>query len=69
LGTVNVSPSDPPTGVYRHAALSSPITLNETDTYAVVWVLLTDNDIASPTLVASDVNPAINYLACRPWVR
>jgi len=63
LGTVNVSASDPATGVYRYAALSTPVTLNTTDTYAVVWVSLTNHYIASPTLVASDVNPAINYLA------
>ena len=63
LGTVNVSASDPATGVYRYAALSTPITLNTTDIYAVVWVSLTNNYIASPALVASDVNPAINYLA------
>jgi hypothetical protein len=63
LGTVNVSASDPATGVYRYAALSTPITLNTTDIYAVVWVSLTNHYIASPTLVASDVNPAINYLA------
>lgn len=63
LGSVNVSASDPPTGVYRYAPLSSPITLNRSDTYAVVWVSLSDYYVASPTLVASDVNPAINYVA------
>ena len=63
LGAVNVGASDPATGVYRYAALSTPVTLNTTDTYAVVWVSLTNHYIASPTLVASDVNPAINYLA------
>jgi hypothetical protein len=63
LGTVSVGASAPATGVYRYAALSAPITLNTTDTYAVVWVSLTNNYIASPTLVASDVNPVINYLA------
>ena len=63
LGSVNVSASDPPTGVYRYAALSHPVTLNKTDMYAVAWVSLSNNYIASPTLVASDVNPAIKYLA------
>jgi hypothetical protein len=63
VGSVNVSASDPPTGVYRYAALSRPVTLSKADTYAVVWVSLTDYYIALPTLVASDVNPAIDYLA------
>jgi len=63
LASVNVSASDPPTGVYRYAALSSPIALNGSDTYAVVWVSLSNYYVASPTLVASDVNPAIRYLA------
>ncbi len=63
LGSVNVSASDPPTGVYRYATLPSPITLNKADTYAVAWVSLSNYYVASPTLVASDVNPAINYLA------
>lgn len=63
LGSVNVSASDPPTGVYRYAALSSPITLNMTDTYSVAWVSQSDYYIASPTLVASDVNPGIAYVA------
>ncbi len=63
LGGVDVSASDAPTGVYRYVTLSTPITLNQTDTYAVVWVSNSDYYIASPTLVASDVNPGITYLA------
>jgi hypothetical protein len=63
LGKVKVSASDSPIGVYRYAALSSPITLNQTDTYAIVWISLSNYYIASPALVASDVNPAINYVA------
>jgi hypothetical protein len=63
LGSVSVSASDPATGVYRYAPLSESIVLNKTDKYAVVWVSLSDYYIASPKLVASDVNPAINYLA------
>jgi hypothetical protein len=63
LGSVNVSAADPPTGVYRYAALASPITLNTSDSYAVVWVSLSNYYVASPTLVASDVNSAINYVA------
>lgn len=63
LASVNVSASDPAKGVYRYAALSSPITLSKTNIYAVVWVSLSNYYIASPTLVASDVDPAITYLA------
>ena len=63
LGTVNVSAADPATGVYRYHALSSPITLNTTDNYAVAWVSLSNYYLASPTLVASDVSSSINYLA------
>jgi len=63
LGSVNVSASDPPSGVYRYAALSSPIPLHATDTYAVAWVSLSNYYVASPSLVASDVNPAITYVA------
>ena len=63
LGRVKVSASDPAIGVYRYAALSRSITLNTTSTYAVVWVSLSDYYVASPTLVASDVNSAIRYLA------
>lgn len=63
LGSVNVSASDPATGVYRYAALASPVALNTTDTYSVAWVSLSNYYVASPTLVASAVNTAINYLA------
>ena len=63
LASASVNASDPPTGVYRYATLSSPIALKKSDTYAVVWVSLSDYYVASPTLVASDVNPAITYLA------
>jgi len=60
---VQVSASDPATGIYRYAALARPAKLNKTDKYAVVWVSLSNYYIASPKLVASDVNPAIKYLA------
>jgi hypothetical protein len=63
LARANVGASDPATGVYRYATLSSPITLSKSDTYAVVWVSLSNYYVASPTLVASDVNPVITYLA------
>lgn len=63
LASVNVTASDVPTGIYRYAALPVAVPLNMTDTYAVVWVSLSNYYIASPTLVAADVSPSINYLA------
>ena len=63
LASVQVSASSAPTGVYRYATLASPIALNTTDKYAVAWVSLTNNYVASPKLAASDVSTAITYLA------
>ena len=63
LATVDVSASDPATGVYRYVTLSSPVALNTHDSYAVAWVSLSNYYVASPKLAASDVNPAINYVA------
>lgn len=63
LASVEVSATDPATGVYLYATLKSPVALNKKQTYAVVWVSLSNYYVASPTLTASDVNPAINYLA------
>jgi hypothetical protein len=63
LATVTVSATDTPVGVYRYVTLPSPIALNTTDDYSVAWVSLSDYYVASPTLVAADVNPAITYVA------
>ena len=63
LALVQVTAADPPSGIYRYATLSSPLALNTTDSYAVVWVSLADYYIASPKLVASAVNAAITYVA------
>lgn len=62
VASANVTSSDPPTGIYRYATLSSPVSLNTSDKYAVVWVSLTNYYVASPVMSNSDVNPAINYL-------
>ncbi len=58
-----VSASDPATGVYRYATLPRPVKLVTTHRYAVVWVSLSNYYVASPTLVAADVNPTLHYLA------
>jgi hypothetical protein len=63
LREVVVTASDPSTGVYRYAPLATPVTLKKTDKYVVAWVSLSDYYVASPKLVASDVNPEIHYLA------
>ena len=63
LVTVTVSATDTPVGVYRYVTLASPIALNTSDDYSVAWVSLSDYYVASPTLVAADVDPAITYVA------
>ncbi len=62
LGSVTVKASDPVTGVYHYASLATPIALNTTDNYAVVWVSGTNYYIASPALTPADVNSAITYV-------
>lgn len=67
LGSVTVKASDPVTGVFHYASLATPIALNTTDTYAIVWVSGTNHYIsggASNTFLSlGDVNPAITYVA------
>ena len=63
LAAVTVSATDTPVGVYRYVTLSSPIALNTTDDYSVAWVSLSNYYVASPKLVAADVNAAITYVA------
>jgi hypothetical protein len=63
LATVTVSATDTPVGVYRYVTLASPIALNATDDYSVAWVSLSNYYVASPKLIADDVNSAITYVA------
>ncbi len=63
VAEVQVTASDPATGVYRYASLTKPAKLNTAHKYAVVWVSLGNYYVASPTLKAADVNSAIKYLA------
>ena len=63
LGSVTVAAANTAIGIYRYAKLAAPVALNTTDTYAVAWVSLTNNYIASPALVAADVSSAITYVA------
>lgn len=63
IAEARATASDPALGVYRYATLVKPVKLSKTHKYAVVWVSLSNYYIASPKLIASDVNPAIKYLA------
>ncbi len=63
LTAITVSATDTAGGVYRYVTLPTPIALNTTDQYSVVWVSLTNFYVASPKLTAAAVNPAINYVA------
>ena len=63
LATVTVSATDSAVGVYRYDILPSPIALNTADDYSVAWVSLSDYYVASPKLVAADVNAAFTYVA------
>jgi hypothetical protein len=65
LGSVTVSASDPVTTVFRFVTLATPVALNTTDTYAVVWASGTNHYVAtqgSAIMVPADVNAAIQYL-------
>ena len=63
LRRVRVTASDPSVGIYRYVALTKKIKLDKADKYAILWVSLSNYYIASPKLVASDVDPSIKYLA------
>jgi hypothetical protein len=66
LGTVTVHGSDTAIKVYRYAALTTPVSLNTTDTYAVVWATGTNHYVAtqlSAIIVPADVNSAVNFVA------
>ncbi|HYA67265.1 MAG TPA: hypothetical protein VED63_00905 [Acidimicrobiales bacterium] len=50
-------------GLFCYGTLSSPVTLNTHDDYAVVWAPLSNVELGFVTLTTSDVNPAIRYVA------
>jgi hypothetical protein len=66
LGSVTVGAADPVAGVFHFAALTTPVTLNTTDTYAVVQASGTNHYVATSSpnapLVPADIDSAINYL-------
>ena len=61
LGSVTVQPSDPVTGIFRFATLATPITLDTTDTYAVVGVTGT-NDYAAGFTYGDQINPSLTWV-------
>ena len=65
LGSVTVSAADPLTGFFRYAALSTPIVLNTTDTYAVAGITGTNYYTAGvpPNSSSVVVNAPVVYLA------
>jgi uncharacterized protein (TIGR03437 family) len=65
LGSVTVTAADPLTGFFRYAALSMPIALNTTDTYAVAGITGTNYYTAGvpPNSSAVVVNAPVVYLA------
>jgi hypothetical protein len=62
LGSVTVQPTDPPTGIFRFAALTTPISLNTTDTYAVVAVT-GSNHYAAGFDYAGEINPSLTWVS------
>jgi uncharacterized protein (TIGR03437 family) len=65
LGSVTVTAADPLTGFFRYAALSTPIALNTTDTYAVAGITGTNYYTAGvpPNSSSVAVNAPVVYLA------
>ena len=69
LGQTTVTASDPATGYFRYAALSTPIALNTTDTYAVAGITgSSDYSVQVPVSSAIGNLPAeINYVSIATW--
>jgi hypothetical protein len=63
LGSATVQPSDPVTGLFHYASLTSPIAINTADTYAIVGVTGTNNYTVGITTSEAPVNAAITYLS------
>jgi Domain of unknown function (DUF4082) len=65
LGSVTVTAANPLTGFFRYAALSTPIALNTTDTYAVAGITGTNLYTAGvpPNSSSVVVNAPVVYLA------
>jgi len=63
LGSATVQPSDPVTGLFHYASLTSPIAINTADTYAIVGVTGTNNYTVGITASEAPVNAALTYLS------
>ena len=66
LGQTTVTASDPATGYFRYAALSKPISLNTTDTYAVAGIT-GSSDYTAGVPVAYAIPGEINYVSIATW--
>jgi hypothetical protein len=62
LGSVTVQASDPAIGIFRFAALATPITLSTTDTYAVAAVTGT-NYYAAGFNFSGQLNPSLTWIS------
>ena len=63
LGSATVQPSDPVTGLFHYASLTTPIALNTTGTYAIVGITGTNKYSVGITAKEAPVNAAITYLS------
>ncbi len=62
LGSVTVQASDPAIGIFRFATLTTPLTLNTTDTYAVAAVTGT-NAYAAGFDFAGQIHPSLTWIS------
>jgi RHS repeat-associated protein len=69
LAETTVTSSDPATGYFRYAALSTPISLNTTDTYAVAGITGSSDYTARVPVAAAigNVPAEINYVSIATW--
>ena len=61
LGSVTVQATDPVTGIFRFAALTMPLSLNTTDTYAVVAVT-GSNHYAAGFDYSAEINSSLTWI-------
>lgn len=61
IGSVTVTASDPSATIFRYATLAKPVTLNTTDTYAVVAVTGTDYYVSN-YIYESQANAALTWV-------
>lgn len=60
-----MQPTDPATTVFRYHALTTPLALNTTDTYACVADTSGNNDV-SHYIYSGEINSALTWVGLRP---